>query len=215
MMATVQQFDSSVDLLRAILWQYDGATGLQTILRSKAAWYDENQRDFWTNWERDVFDLTTANDFGCAVWGIILSIPLSIGIPGSGDRDVWGFGPNNENFENANFGRLSSGTSNLTLEQKRLVLRLRYFQLISDGSVPHTNFVLKQVFGQGYVVDNHDMTVTYVFQTELPSTVLTLLRDFDLLPRPAGVDINIVYLTDPVWGFGPNNQNFENAPFGG
>lgn len=214
-MATVQQFNFSVDLLRAILWQYDGAAGLQSILRAKAAWYDENQRDFWTAWERDVFDLTTANDFGCAVWGIILGIPLSIGLSGSGDRPVWGFGSENLPFEQSNFGRLGSGVASLTLEQKRLILRLRYFQLISDGSVPHANFVLQQVFGQGYVLDNHDMTATYVFQTELPVAVRTLIDLYDLLPRPAGVGINVIYLTDPVWGFGPNNQNFENAPFGG
>lgn len=214
-MATVQQFNFSVDLLRAILWQYDGAAGLQSLLRSKAAWYDENQRDFWTNWERDVFDLTTANDFGCAVWGLILAVPLSIGLPGTGDRPNWGFGPNNLPFELGTFGRLASGVTGLSLEQKRLVLRLRYFQLISDGSVPHTNFVLQQVFGQGYVVDNHDMTVTYVFETELPIAVRTLIDRYDLLPRPAGVDINIIYLTNPVWGFGPENYNFENAPFGG
>lgn len=214
-MATVQQFNFSVDLLRAILWQYDGAEGLQSLLRSKAAWYDENQRDFWSNWERDVFDLTTANDFGCAVWGLILAVPLSIGLPGTGDRANWGFGPNNLPFELGTFGRLGSGVTGLSLEQKRLVLRLRYFQLISDGSVPHTNFVLRQVFGQGYVVDNHDMTATYVFETELPIAVRTLIDQFDLLPRPAGVDINIIYLTDPVFGFGPENYNFENAPFGG
>lgn len=213
-MATVQQFDFSVDLLRAILWQYDGASGLQSILRSKSAWYDENQRDFWINWERDVFDLTTANDFGCAVWALILGVPLSIGQPGSGDRPVWGFGPDNLNFGNGNFGRASDGVAALTLEQKRLVLRLRYFQLISDGSVPHTNFVLQQVFGQGYIVDNLDMTATYVFETELSSDVRMVLDELDLLPRPAGVDINIIYLSNPVWGFGPNNENFNNGPFG-
>lgn len=214
-MDTVQRFDFSVDLLRALLWQYDDAEGMQTLLRLKSEWYEVNQRDFWENWHRDVFDLTTANDFGCAVWGVILNIPLSIGQPGTGDRPNWGFGPDNLPFELGTFGRSSDGVAGLTLEQKRLILRLRYFQIVSDGSVPFANFALRAVFGQGYVVDNLDMTATYVFQTALPEIVRTLLEDFDLLPRPAGVAINIVYLTDPVWGFGPENQNFENAPFGG
>ena len=213
-MATVQQFDFSVDLLRAILWQYNDAAGLQSLLQSKTAWYEENQAQFWENWRRDVFDLTTANDFGCAVWGVILNAPLSIGQPGTGNRPNWGFGPDNLPFNLGTFGRLSAGVSGLSIEQKRLILRLRYFQLVSDGSVSFTNFVLKTVFGQGYVVDNHDMTATYVFQTELPVTVRTVLEQFDLLPRPAGVGINIIYLTDPVWGFGPNNENFNNGPFG-
>lgn len=213
-MATVQQFNFSVDLLRAILWQYDGAAGLQSLLRSKADWYDENQRDFWNNWERDVFDLTTANDFGCAVWGLILAVPLSIGLPGTGDLPVWGLGVENENFENAGFGRKSSGVASLTLDQKRLILRLRYFQIISDGTAPFINFTLRTIFGQGHVRDNHDMTMTYVFERRLPSVILTVIEQFDLLPRPAGVDTNILYLSDPVWGFGTENQNFENGPFG-
>lgn len=213
-MTTIQRFDFSVDLLRAILWQYNDASGLQSILRDKSGWYEENQKSFWENWTRDVFDLTTANDFGCAVWGVILGLPLSIGLPGSGSAPVWGLGPDNQNFENGPFGRLSSGAANLTLEHKRMLLRLRYFQLISDGSAPYANFVLQQVFGQGYVLDNLDMTITYVFQEPLPFEVLTMLEEFDLLPRPAGVDINITYLTDKVFGFGPNNQNFENGQFG-
>jgi hypothetical protein len=213
-MATVQQFDFNVDLLRAVLWQYQDATGLQSVLQAKSAWYEENQRDFWTNWTRDVFDLTTANDFGCAVWGVILGLPLSIGQPGTGDRGVWGFGVENENYENAGFGRKSAGVSALTLEEKRIILRLRYFQIVSDGSVPFANFALQAVLGQGYVRDNYDMTVTYVFETRLPEQLATVLQQFDLLPRPAGVGTNILYLSEPVWGFGPEHENFENGPFG-
>lgn len=213
-MVTVQHFDFSVNLLRAVLWQYEDAAGLQALLRAKDAWYQENQRDFWENWRRDVFDLTTANDFGCAVWGVILGLPLSIGIPGTGDRPVWGFGPENEPFEQAGFGRKSSGAATLTADQKRILLRLRYFQLISDGSVPYANFVMQQVFGFGYVVDNLDMTATYVFPTRFDAQLLTMILQFDLLPRPAGVGINIIYLSDPVWGFGPNLENFNNGPFG-
>lgn len=210
----IQEFDFSVDLLQAILWQYNDATKLQSLLRQKSDWYVENQTAFWTDWVNNVFNLKTANDFGCAVWGVILGIPLSLSQPGSGNRPVWGFGPNNLNFGNGNFGRESSGVAGLTLEQKRLVLRLRYFQLITDGTVPHINFILRDVFGQGYVVDNHDMTMTYVFQTEPSAQVRAVLAQFDLLPRPAGVGTNIVILTDPVWGFGVENQNFENGPFG-
>lgn len=213
-MATVQEFDFNVDLLRAVLWQYQDATGLQSVLQAKSAWYDENQRDFWQSWTRDVFDLTTANDFGCAVWGVILGLPLSIGQPGTGDRPVWGLGVENENYENAGFGRKSAGVAALTLEEKRIILRLRYFQIVSDGSVPFANFALQTVLGQGYVRDNYDMTVTYVFETRLPEQLLTVLQQFDLLPRPAGVGTNMLYLSEPVWGFGPEHENFENGPFG-
>ena len=125
-MTTVQEFDYSVDLLKAILWQYDGAEGMQALLRQKSDWYSLNQAQFWTDWERDVFDLTTANEFGCSVWGVILGIPLSLSLPGTGGRPVFGFGLNNRNFERGNFGRLSSGVGSMARRiwpTSRVILR--------------------------------------------------------------------------------------------
>lgn len=214
MTSRVQQFNYSADLLRAILWQYNDAARLQSILAQKSEWYAEHNAGFWVDWERDVFNMLTANDFGLSVWGVILGIPLSYGLPSSGTRSVWGFGEFNQNFENGNFGRDASGVAGLTLEQKRLVLRLRYYQLISDGSVPHINFVLQDIFGQGRVLDRLNMTATYVFETAIPSSIRVLLQEFDLLPRPAGVEIDILIDPGNVFGFDPYYQNFENGGFG-
>lgn len=214
MTTRIQQLDFSVDLLRAILWQYNDAERLQSLLTRKSEWYSEHHQEFWTDWVRGVFDLTTANDFGLSVWGIILDIPLSFGLPSSGARPVFGFGVFNQNFNNGNFGRDAAGVAGLTIDQKRLVLRLRYYQLVSDGTVPHTNYVLQQVFGMGYVLDPEDMTATYVFPTALGSGVLAVLQEFDLLPRPAGVEINILIDPGNVFGFDPYYQNFNNGGFG-
>lgn len=213
-MTTIQRIDHGVDLLRAILWQYDGADGLQSLLADKADWYDAKHRQFWEDWRRDVFDLTTANDFGLTVWAIILDMPLNYELPGTGGRDVFGFGEFNQNFEHGNFGRDASGTQALTTAQKRLVLRLRYFQLISDGTVPHSNFVLKTVFGQGYVLDQLDMTLLYVFPSGLSSEVRAVLQEFDLLPRPSAVKVDIEINPAGAFGFSPHYQNFENGSFG-
>lgn len=210
----VQQFAFSVDLLRAILWQYNDAARLQSLFTSKSEWYSEAQAGFWEDWTRDVFDLTTANGFGLSVWGVILNVPLSYGLPSSGARPVFGFGDFNQNFENGTFGRDAAGVAGLTIDQKRLVLRLRYYQLISDGTVPHINYVLQEVFGMGKVLDGYDMTATYVFETALGSGVLAVLQEFDLLPRPAGVEINILIDPSNVFGFDPYYQNFGNGGFG-
>lgn len=214
MTGRIEQFDFSVDLLRALLWQYNDAERLQSVLAQKSDWYSESQTEFWLDWLVNVFDLTTADDFGLSVWGVILGIPLSFGLPTSGPRPVFGFGEFNQNFENGNFGRDAAGVAGLTVDQKRLVLRLRYYQLVSDGTVPHTNYVLQQVFGTGYVLDGGNMTMTYVFPTALPSSVLAVLQEFDLLPRPAGVGINTLVDPGKVFGFDPFYQNFENGGFG-
>lgn len=215
-MSRVQTFDFSVDLLRALLWQYEGATGLQAILSDKKAWYEVNQTQFWTDWTRDVFNLKTANEFGLTVWGVILNLPLSIDLPGTGDRPAWGFGVHHRNFGRGNFGRRSGGTSALTLEQKRQLLRLRYLNLISDGSIPFINFTLREVFGyrSGYVLVGEDMTITYVFAPPLSPALQIMIDRNDLLPRPAGVGTSILVVRKNLFGFGPHYKNFNNGAFG-
>lgn len=219
MAGTIQTFDFSVDLLRAILWQYNDAARLQSLLNNKAEWYGENQTEFWANWYRDVFDLRTANDFGLSVWGRILGVPLVATVAGTGDREVFGFGNYNLNFENGSFGRDTSGVVDLSTEQKRLVLFLRYFQLVSNGTVPEINAFLARMFGsQGsaYVLDSGDMDfAVYVFDFVPASSVLFVFEQFDLLPRPAGVGSRVLVKPRDSFGFDPYYLNFENSNFGG
>lgn len=217
MNADIQAFDFSVDLMQAILWQYNDAARLQAILQAKQDWYDANQRDFWTNWHRDVFDLRTANDFGCAVWSIILEQPL-VADPGAAPADypAFGFGDHGMNFGHGNFAR-GATPQTMTTEQKRIILQLRYRQLVSRGTVPEINAMLVDLFGRlgpAWVVDNHDMSMTYVFGFEPPSALLQVLDLFDILPRPAGVGINRLVPSDSLrFGFAPYGQNFNNGTF--
>lgn len=215
-MSQIQTFDFAVDCLRALLWQHNKAERLEALLRQKQAWYDANQEVFWDDWVRDVFDLRTANDFGCAVWAVILDIPLAITPTGDDPyKPIWGFGQYRENFNNGNFA--SSTNVSLTLEQKRLVLQLRYFQLTTRGTVPEINDFLAYVFastGLVYVVDGYQMNARYVFGFPLTSSLETILTDYDLLPRPAGVKIDYVILGESDgWGFGRYHDNFNNGNF--
>lgn len=215
-MSTVQAFDYSVNLLRALLWQYNDATRLQGLLERKQAWYDENHAAFWQAWVRDVFDLSTANDFGLSVWAIILDVPLGVNpTPDPVGKPLWAFGSLRENFNRGNF--TSSTGIGLTTAQRRLILQLRYFQLVTRGTVPEINEFLIRIFssdGPAYVVDNLDMTMTYVFGFALPSDMELIFKEFDLLPRPAGVEVNYVTLAQgDGWGFGRFHTNFTHGNF--
>lgn len=217
-MSQVEDIDFSVNLLKALLWQHDNAESLITLAQKKQAWYDENQTSFWDAWVRDVFDLRTANDFGCNVWSIILGIPLAVSQGANVDKPTWAFGSlGRQNFGRGNFSNTNDVTIPLTLAQKRLVLRLRYFQMISRGTVPETNRFLKTLFsdqGSAYVIDLHDMSFVLVIFGFIPdSQLLFILEKYDLLPRPAGVGIQ--YDTDvrPVFGYDEFNQNFDNGTF--
>ncbi len=214
----IQSFDFSVDLLQALLWQYDNANNLRGLLERKQAWYDENHTKFWENWIKDVFDLRTANEFGLLVWAALLGVPLSVTVePTQSGSPVFGFGAANKNFGHGSFGSKSSSTVKLTIEQKRIVLRLRYFQLVSRGTIPEINQFMKVLLddqGPVYVLDTHDMSyVIYVF-TYQPSPGLTFVLDhYDLLPRPAGVGVRRIITTRPSFGFGAQNKNFGHGTF--
>lgn len=217
-MSTIQPFDPFADIERGLLWQYEAAVRLRALVEAKQAWFDGAQGQFWTDWYRDVFDLRTANDFGLSVWAFILDLPLLAYAPASGDRPVWGFGAFNLNFFDGNFGRDTDAALSLSTAQRRLALRLRFFQLTTRGSVTEVNAFLAYLFGaEGvvYVLDGLDMTATYVFTFPPDAALLFVLQNFDLLPRPAGVQVNILINPADRFGFAPYYLNYGNSNFGG
>ena len=209
----IQQFDLSVDLLKVILWQYNDAQKIQSLLEQKQSWYNSNQTTFWQSWYKDVFDLRTANEFGLAVWAIILEMPLIASFDKSEeDAPAFGFGEGYQNFGAGNFFATQVTHVRLTTEQKRLIIKLRYFQLVSRGTVPEINLFLKELFGEAYVLDTYDMQyVSYVINTEISSDFQFILQTYDLLPRPAGVGKRIIYRRNDLFGFEQHYQNFNNS----
>ena len=218
---TIQGFDFSVDVLRVLLWQFNDADNLENLIRRKQDFYNITQRDFWENWRRDVFDLRTANDFGLSVWAAILDVPFFTDSEVSpADYPAWGFdtgiADTITNFNNGNFATSSDTFINLSTEQRRLLLRLRYFQLITTATVPEINEFATVLLGETnnvYVIDNHDMTINYVFTTIPPSNLLLVAQEFDILPRPSGVEINVVIVPLARWGFGEHRRNFGRGNF--
>lgn len=218
----IQSFDYSVNLLRALLWQYNDAERLQGLLTRKAAWYDVNHVQFWTDWGRDVFDVRTANDFGLCVWAAILGLPIAALPTDDPNKPIWGFGgvagtdaDFRQNYENGNFAA-GGYVLFMSLEQKRKAVQLRYFQLISNGSVTTTNDALAYVFGPGVVSvwTSPDMKIRYAFVSSPGAALESVLNQYDLLPRPAGVLADfIVNQYDIGYGFEEYRDNFTNGNF--
>lgn len=216
-MSTIQDIDYSADLLRAILWQYEESGRLKTIVQKKQAWVNRVHSEFWSAWYRDVFNIDTANRFGLAVWGRILNISLGVDQPPQPNKISFGFGANHANFNNGNFGVLSPGNQQLSLDQQRMLIRMRYFQLTCRPTVPEINEFMSYLFeveGPAYVVDNLDMTMTYVFGFPPSSELLFVLQNYDFLPRPSAVGVDWISFSRQSFGFGPTNLNFNNGNFG-
>src|ERR1700722_13545679 len=176
----IQNFDYFINVAISLLWQYNEATSLQSLVLDKQEWINENNNEFWINWHDNVFNLQTANDFGLSVWSIILNLPLFIPIlPDSPDKPIWGFGQYRKNFNNGNFAR-TQGNIVLNIEERRLCLKLRYFQFVNRGSSLEINKFLYFSFsaaglGQIYVLDGLDMTITYVFKFKPSYSLLSAL----------------------------------------
>jgi hypothetical protein len=212
----IQQFDFSIDVLKPLLWKDNKASKREYLLGQKQEWININHTQFWGDWYRDVFNLQTANDFGLVVWSIILNLPLFIEVfPDPEGKPIWGFDEYHENFDNGNFTNIGGGPV-LSTDQKRLVLKLRYFDLTTRDDTRNVNAFLKFAFadlGDVWRLDGLDMSVVYVFSFAPDPVLLSVLQDYDILPRTAGVLVRYVDLTRDTFGFGEYNQNFDNGTF--
>jgi hypothetical protein len=213
-----QLFDFSVNLLSALVWQYNNAVNLQSIIQKKQDWYDVNQQEFWESWIVSVFDLRTADNFGLNVWAIILNMPTFV-TEGATPSDVlsWGFDDGSGQFDNSTFGTSTGDTNLLPISTKRIALQLRYFQLCSSGTVPEINRFMNYIFanyGKVILLDNLDMTQEYLFYFPLTWDLSYLFQNLDLLPRPAGVEtIQFRDTTGTFWGFDAGSGQFDNSNF--
>lgn len=215
----IQPFSQSVNVLPSILWQYENADKFVRLIQSQQAWIDENQNKFWTDWFRDVFDVDTANSFGLSVWARILGINLAVTTTPTSGNTSWGFGAKRRNFGRGNFGRNQEGQIGLTLEQQRLVIKLRLAQIVVRPTAYYINQVLESILNTDslkvYAYDNLDMQfITYVFDSAPNSQIRFILENYDLLPRPSGVGVQWIVQSRPGWGFGPYRPNFNNGTFG-
>lgn len=191
-MTTIRDFDYSIDVLQSLSWRYENSVNLRAIIQNKQNFLDLNNQGFWDDWFNDVFNLATANDFGLSVWAIILDLPVFV-FPANPEF-TWGFGSFRHRFGNGNFGGASTTVVPLTTDQLRLALQIRFFQLHSSGSVLQINEFFQSLFGnfgESYVRDNLDMTITFVFNFDIDSNLLFVLQNYDVLPVPQGVSFNI------------------------
>lgn len=207
----IQQFDFSIDLFKVVKWEYDQAPNLKSLINFKQEWYTDNHSKFWSAWERDVFNLFTANDFGLNVWAIILNLPLYTESGASpSNYPAFGFANFGLNFGRSNFAIDADTVNRLTTEQKRQLLRMRWWQITSDGSMSSINHALYDVFGKDvYALDGHNMTITIIYQTILPNMMMNLIQEFDLIPRPSGVKFNHLVKPRDAFGFAEYSLNFD------
>lgn len=73
-MAKVTNYNFNYDMSQVVLWQYGDAERLKAIIANEQAFIDENTTGFYTDFNKDVLNIATANTFGLSVWGRLLNV---------------------------------------------------------------------------------------------------------------------------------------------
>lgn len=208
-------------LKKAILWQYEQAVNLVGLVELMQRGYDTLYADFWERWYHDVFNVDTANDFGLNVWARILGMRMFVVGEPVQIKDAFGFHQNDMAFDHGNFGNRGIGTdvSNLTVDNKRMAVRLRYFNLTMRPTLDNINAFLKKYLWRGnarvYCIDPQDMSeITYVFEYVPPAGLMYMIDNFDILPRPACVGVRVINTTRESFGFHSDDKAFDQGNFG-
>lgn len=151
----------SEELDRVILWQYDNSN-LVGFVQLLADFLGQSTKQFWEDWQSDVVNVDTANDFGLAVWGKVLGI----------ERPV-----------------ISTGT--ISTELFRKIVKARFELMNSSAAIPDYIKYVDAIFGEGTVTvsDGNDMSISFGEYTGQDEE-LSELNINGLIPYPAGVRDN-------------------------
>lgn len=146
-----------------------------------------------------IWNVDTAIGYGLDIWGRIVGVDRILHIQSGGK--YLGFeeagGTTVDPFGQAPFFSGSPTTDNFRLADDafRVLIFAKALANISDGSIPSINQLLLNLFpnrGNCYVVDNLDMTMTYLFKFALTSVEAAILSQSGVLPKPVGVLATVV-----------------------
>lgn len=173
-----------------VLSQYANSPIITKLVDDFAQWLDPASRfnDFFSL----IWDIDTAQGFGLDVWGRILGVGRVLQVPAG---VYFGFEQDAQAqpFGHGIFYRGGRSTNNVALtdEAYRTLLLAKAALNITDASIPAINSILLNLFGQGYVRDNLDMSLTYVFDDALTPVQTAIVYQSGVLPKPCGVSFTV------------------------
>jgi Protein of unknown function (DUF2612) len=177
--------------LQTVISQYANSPIMLKLLENMADYLDvgaDFDRFFALVWNVD-----TAIGYGLDVWGRIVGVSRVLQLPGTGEFfDFSESGASAHSFGEAIFYGGGDLTSNFALSDAayRKLIFAKALANISNGSIPGINQILINLFsqyGNCYVIDNQDMTVTYSFGPTLSAVDYAVAVQSGVLPKPAGV----------------------------
>lgn len=173
-----------------VLSQYANSPVVTALVDYFAQWLDPASR--FDNFYSLLWNIDTAQGFGLDVWGRILGVNRVLQVP---TGEFLGF-ESDDQAKPFGYGILYGGarsTDNVALTDAayRTLLLAKAALNITDASTPAINEILLSLFGNGYVRDNQDMTITYVFSQALTPVQTAIVFQSGVLPKPCGVSFDV------------------------
>ncbi|NML93813.1 DUF2612 domain-containing protein [Novosphingobium olei] len=181
------------DVRRTVLSQYANSPVLLGLIDALA--YSIDPEAAFDDFYDTVWNVDTAIGFGLDIWGRIVGVARSLyvsegsflGFSQSADAVPFGSGP---------FYSASRLTPNFSLadDAYRQLILAKAAANITDCAIPSINAILRALFpgyGNVYVRDNGNMTMTYVFGAALSKVDYAIVTQSGALPRPAGVSVSV------------------------
>lgn len=204
-----------------ILTQYSASTRLLSIIDTfnQAISLDEFTDEFITK----VWDLTTNETFGLDIWGKNVGIGRYITSPI--DSDSFGFSEADNGtsdyplpFNDSPFYAGVQETTSVRLadDAYRTLILCKAFSNISIATIPDINKFLRMLFagrGRAYCVNYRDMTIGITFEFALAPYEESILTNYDVVPVPSGVQLNISQIVPPYFGFAEDAYPFNDGTF--
>lgn len=196
--------NSSRDLKKTILWQYDNAYNLIRLFMALNDYYTAAVDRFWTAWRDDVLGIDTCNDFGAAMWGAIIGAKRPII-----------YGPNENN---------AMVNRPVDLSTYRNIIKATFFFLNSTSSIADIMRYVEILFTPSWegakcgvvVTTNNELDLTYEkseFYDEMPYDLKAVYEQLgdDYLVYPLGIRKNTA-VNATIFGFKGQERLNPTAP---
>lgn len=181
------------DIRRTVLSQYANSPILLALIDGFGAALDRQAQ--FNGFYNVVWNVDTAVGFGLDIWGRIVGVSRALYIS---DEEYLGF-TEVATAQPFGYGVFFSGQRltpnfNLTDTAYRQLIMAKAALNITSASIPAINAILRALFpdyGNVYVRDNRDMTMTYVFGATPSKVDYAIVTQSGVLPKPAGVSVTV------------------------
>lgn len=142
-----------------------------------------------------VWNVETAVGFGLDIWGRIVGVSRTLHLP-SANATLGFAGSGLQTFGNGVFGGIGSLTTNYDLDDAvfRRVILAKAALNITNNSIPAVNAILMALFpgyGNVYVADGLNMTLTFTFGSAPTTIDYAIATQSGVLPKSIGVAASI------------------------